>query len=100
MLENVDDRDDVRVGGEALLLGLGDKRPELVDVDDRAPVRVAGEVEVAHTDLTEVTGMVLVEVGTIRSVSLLGDITGGWEMRTGGGADHRRDRDRRGACDA
>ena len=62
MLENVDDRDDVRVGGEALLLGLGDKRPELVDVDDRAPLKVAGKVEAAHTDFTEVTRVVLIEV--------------------------------------
>ena len=68
VLENVDDRDDVRVGSEAHLLGLGDKRPELVDVDDRAPVRVAGEVEVAHTDLAEVTRMVLIEVGAMVEV--------------------------------
>lgn len=66
MLENVDDGNDVRVGSKALLLCLGNKRPELVDVDDRAPVRVVGQVEVAHTNLTEVTGMVLVEVGTIK----------------------------------
>ena len=63
VLEGVDNGDDLRALCQALLLGGGDERPELVDVDDRAPVRVAGEVEVAHTDLTEVTRMVLIEVG-------------------------------------
>jgi hypothetical protein len=37
----------------------------LVQVDDGLPFVVALEVEVAHTDFTEVTGMVLVEVGTV-----------------------------------
>ena len=62
VLEGVDDGDDFRALGEALLLRGGNERPELVDVDDRAPLEVAGEVEAAHTDLTEVTGVVLVEV--------------------------------------
>lgn len=41
--------------------GLGDQRPQLVDVDDGAMEFVHGLVEVSHTDLTEVPGMVLVE---------------------------------------
>ena len=61
-MEDVDYRDDLRALGKTLLLLGGHKRPEFVDVDDRAPLKVAGEVEAAHTDLTEVTGMVLVEV--------------------------------------
>ena len=61
-MEDVDHRDDLRALGKTLLLLGGHKRPEFVDVDDRAPLEVAGEVEAAHTDLTEVTGMVLVEV--------------------------------------
>ena len=65
MSQSVDNGDNVRVLRQTLLLLGGDKRPELVDVDDRPPVEVAGQVEVAHTDLTEVTGMVLIEVGTV-----------------------------------
>lgn len=38
---------------------------DLVQVDDGLPFVVALEVEVAHTDFTKVTGMVLVEVGTV-----------------------------------
>jgi hypothetical protein len=37
----------------------------LVQVDDGLPFVVALEVEMAHTDFTKVTGMVLVEVGTV-----------------------------------
>jgi hypothetical protein len=46
-------------------VGGGDKRPNLVDVDDRAVVLVLGVVEVSHTDLTEVTRMVLVHVDSV-----------------------------------
>ena len=63
VLEDVDNRNDSRALGQTLLLSCGNKRPELVDVDDGAPLEVAGEVEAAHTDLTEVTGVVLIEVG-------------------------------------
>lgn len=38
---------------------------ELVDVDDGAPESRLVEVEVAHTNLTEVTGVVLVKVGAV-----------------------------------
>jgi hypothetical protein len=37
----------------------------LVEVDDGLPELVLHLVEVAHADLSEVTGMVLVEVGTV-----------------------------------
>ena len=37
----------------------------LVEVDGGLPVVVALEVEVSHTNLTEVTRMVLVEVSTV-----------------------------------
>ena len=65
VLKGVNDGDDLRGLGQALLLLRGNKRPELVDVDDRAPLEVAGQVEAAHTDLTEVTRVVLIEVGPI-----------------------------------
>ena len=53
--ERVDDGDLGGRGGEALALLSGDESPELVKVDNGAEARVAGQVEVAHTDLTEVT---------------------------------------------
>jgi hypothetical protein len=37
----------------------------LVEVDDGLPELLLGLVEVPHTDLTEVTGMVLVKVGPV-----------------------------------
>jgi hypothetical protein len=37
----------------------------LVEVDGGLPELLLGLVEVTHTDLTEVTGMVLVNVGTV-----------------------------------
>jgi len=39
---------------------------ELVEVDDGSPEGVVVAVEVSHTDFTEVTQMVLVEVGSVR----------------------------------
>ena len=65
MLEDVDNGDDIRALSETLLLLRGHKRPELVDVDDGTPLEVAREVEAAHTNLTEVTRVVLIEVGPI-----------------------------------
>ena len=66
VVEHVNDGDDLRVLLELSLLRRGDKRPELVDVDDRAPLEVARKVEAAHTNLSEVTRMVLIEVRPIR----------------------------------
>lgn len=41
--------------GEVLLLVGGNHRPKLVDVDRGAEGRVSGQVEVSHTDLSEVS---------------------------------------------
>ena len=41
------------------------KSPDFVKVDDRTPERVLLQVEVTHTDLTKVTRVVLVHVGTV-----------------------------------
>ena len=65
MLEDIDNGDDLRVLSETLLLLRGHKRPELVHVDDGTPLEVARQVEAAHTNLTEVTRVVLIEVGPI-----------------------------------
>ena len=62
--QGVNHRDDIRVLSKTLLLLLRYKAPQLVDVDNWAPVLIVGEVVVAHTNLTEVTWMVLVEVGS------------------------------------
>ena len=63
-LQGVNNRDELRVGSQILLLLSGHKTPELVDVDGWAPLGVASKMEMAHTNLSEVTGMVLVEVGS------------------------------------
>lgn len=57
------------VGGR-VLQGLladvgGDQRPQLVDVDLGLPLVVPQQVEAPHTDLTEVTRVVLVKVGSV-----------------------------------
>ena len=65
MTQSVDDGNNLRVFRQTRLLFCGNKRPELVDVDGGAPEEVAGEVEVTHTNLTEVTRMVLIEVGSV-----------------------------------
>jgi hypothetical protein len=62
VLQNINDRDNLRLLGEVLLLRCGYQRPQLVDVDGWSPVLVPGQVVVAHTDFTEVTRMVLIEV--------------------------------------
>ncbi len=63
-MESVDDRNNIAVRREARLLLGRYKCPEFVDVDGRAPATIVCEMEMAHTNLTEVTRMVLVEVGT------------------------------------
>ena len=109
VLEDVDNRNDSRALGQTLLLSCGNKRPELVDVDGRAPEEVAGEVEVTHTNLTEVTRMVLIEVGANhrnrhqnhnRKPNTLSHVEESRIERTGGGADHQQDHDLLGACGA
>jgi hypothetical protein len=36
--------------------------PQFVHIDGRVPMRIGRQVEAAHTDLTEVTGMVFIKV--------------------------------------
>lgn len=69
VVESVNHWDNLRVLLQLSLLRRGDKRPELVDVDDRRPVCVARKMVVAHTNLTEVTRMVLIEVGSSQSAA-------------------------------
>lgn len=59
--EEVEDGDGVLLGARDVgVAGLdGDEGPELVQVDDGLPEVVLLLVEVTHTNLTEVTGMVL-----------------------------------------
>jgi hypothetical protein len=62
------------------------KSPDLVKVDNGTPVDVVLQVELTHTDLTEVTRMVLIHVNTVvmlttskttttRMLSVLADTT-------------------------
>lgn len=57
--QRVHNRDEVV---PSLPLGRRHKRQEFVDVDDGPPAHVVRHVEVPHTDFTEVTRMVLIEV--------------------------------------
>ena len=65
--QEVDNRSGVGLGAAYVLLASlgGDERPELLNVDGWGPLVVAEEVEASHTDLTEVTGMILIEVGAV-----------------------------------
>jgi len=66
VVEDVEDGGLVALLGEVLIALLGgDERPELVEVDGGLPEAVLHLVEVAHTDLSEVTRMVLVDVGPV-----------------------------------
>jgi hypothetical protein len=65
-MESVNYWHDLRVLSQALLFLCRNERPELVDVDNLLPVLVAGNMEVTHTNFTEVTGMVLIKVGSLR----------------------------------
>jgi hypothetical protein len=67
MGKSVDDRSSgVRGRREVLLTGLlRDKSPQLIKVQNWAPELVALQVEVSHTDLTEVTRVVLVKVSSV-----------------------------------
>jgi len=63
--EGVNDGNDLSVLGSVLAGLLGDEGPEGVQVDNGAVLAVAGQVEATHTNLTEVTGMVLVHVNAV-----------------------------------
>ena len=62
--KSVNHGDDLRVLLEVRLLLLRNKCPKLVQVDSCAPINVPGQVEVTHTNFTEVTRMVLIKVGS------------------------------------
>jgi len=63
--------DSVLLGGGEVLFALlgGDEGPELVEVDNRLPEEIALLVEVPHTDLSEVTWMVFIHVGSVMMLS-------------------------------
>jgi hypothetical protein len=65
--EEVEDRDGVLLGAsDVSIAGLGgNERPKLVKVDDGLPEVNLLLVEVPHTNLSEVTRVVLVHVGTV-----------------------------------
>ena len=65
--KEVDDWGGVGFGFAHILVALlgGNKGHEFIDVHDGLPVVVAEKMEVSHTNLTEVTGMVFVQVGTV-----------------------------------
>ena len=65
MTGDIDNGNHFRVRRQPLLVLFGHKCPELVHIDDGREVLVGGVVVVPHTNLTEVTRMVLIEVGTI-----------------------------------
>ena len=69
--QKINDWDDISpLVGEMLLAALGwHKRPELVEVDNWLPEVVLLLVEVPHTDLTEVTRMVFVQIGPVVMLS-------------------------------
>ena len=65
-LDAVNDRDLTISAGSSVGLGLlRNEGPDLINVDGRAVELLHGLVEVTHTNLTEVTRMVLVEVGAV-----------------------------------
>ena len=65
MLDAVDDGCLILDGLVLLESGLGEERPKLLDVNSLTVVGVSTEVETSHTNLTEVTRMVLVEVNPV-----------------------------------
>jgi hypothetical protein len=65
MTQNINYRHDLRVRCQPFLLLYRYEGPQLVHVDDWAPLQIAREMESAHTDFTEVTGMVFIEVGSM-----------------------------------
>ena len=65
-LDAVDHRDLGSLVGLVVFKGLfRDERPDLLHIDTWSDVRIFTETEVSHTNLTEVTRMVLVEVDTV-----------------------------------
>ena len=71
VLQHIHHRHNLRVLREALLVLIRYKRPQLIHVDCRVPLRIPRHMEVAHTDLTEVTRMVFIEICSERTQSAL-----------------------------
>lgn len=74
----------------------------LVEVDDGLPEVVLLLVEVSHTNLTEVTRVVLSQSQPFHPLSVVSRrrVVEPCPCWYGGGADHRQDHDHRGACGA
>merc|ERR1719245_1504487 len=62
---DVDDGGSGGVGGSGLAIFLRNQRPQLLDINRVAVDWVLFDMEVSHTDFTEVTGMVFVEVDAV-----------------------------------
>jgi hypothetical protein len=77
------------------------KCPQLFHVDSGVPLRIARQVEAAHTNLTKVTRMVFIKVGSDKHGILSASV---WNKdrlrRTGGGVHHQQDHDHQGVSDA
>jgi hypothetical protein len=63
-------------------------------------VRIARQVEAAHTDLTKVTRMVFIKVGSDKHEILSVSVSNKDRLtHTGGGAHHQQDHDHQGVSD-
>jgi len=63
--KGVDDGNDLGLLGGVLAGLLRDEAPQGVQVDNGTVLALAGQMEVTHTDLTEVSRMVLVHVNAV-----------------------------------
>merc|ERR1711996_73543 len=64
-LSDVNDRGGGGISGSGLAIFLRNQRPQLLDVDRVAVDWILFDMEVSHTDFTEITGMVFVEVDSV-----------------------------------
>jgi hypothetical protein len=71
-----------------------------INVDDRVPVLVAGEVEMMHTNFTEVTRMVFVKVGSENWRFSYDGAQKRHVVRTDDDVDHQQDYDLLEVCGA
>jgi hypothetical protein len=62
MVQHIHHRHNLRLFREALPVLLRYKSPQLIHVDCRVPLRIARQMEVAHTDLTEVSRVVFIKI--------------------------------------
>src|SRR3984957_13411688 len=65
MPQSFNNRNDLRILIQILLLLFRDQTPQLVHIDDRTPVLIACQMEMSHTNFPKVTRMILVKVGSI-----------------------------------